>query len=86
MNSILTRTLLAVFTATIAVACAPPIESSIRGRVQESRDNEAYSKYRNDLERANLEREKARQAPLPILARDEWAKAEAAKRDAASKK
>jgi hypothetical protein len=54
--------------------------------VQESRDTEAYGQYRNDLARSNIEREKAGQAPVPILDREEWARNEAAKKDAVPKK
>jgi len=68
-----------------SVACTSPI-TQIRERVQETRDTEAYSKYMNDTARSNIEREKARQAPVPILSREEWAKSEAAKKEAASKK
>ena len=65
--------------------CMPPYEA-IRSRVQETRDREAYGKYRNDLARSNIDREKAGQAPVPILNREEWAEGEAAKEEAADKK
>lgn len=64
------------------LGCTPPWEA-IRSRVQGSRDAEAYGKYRNDLARSNIELEKAGQAPVSILNREEWFKAEAAKKEAA---
>ena len=75
----------AVFLICVAAAfagCTPPWDA-IRSRVQESRDTEAYGKYRNSLARSNIELEKAGQASVPILDREEWFKAEAAKKEAA---
>jgi len=65
--------------------CISPHEA-IRSRVQETQDREAYGKYRNDLARSNIDREKAGQPPIPILNREEWAEGEAATRGAAGKK
>ena len=58
---------------------------AIEGRIEESRSLEAYGHYRNDVARSNIDREKAGQAPVPILGREEWARSEAAQREAAQK-
>lgn len=85
MNKILTSAGLTLCVVLSVVACTPPWEAA-RTRVQETRDTEAFSKYRNDVARSNIEREKAGQAPMSILSREEWEKSEAAKKAAASKK
>ncbi len=85
MNQFVSRkTILVCFVAGF-IGCTSPYEA-IRSRVQETRDTEAYGKYRNDLARSNIDLEKAGQAPVPILNREEWAEGEAAKKEEAGKK
>ncbi len=67
------------------VGCTSPYEA-IKSRVQETRDREAYGKYRNDVARSNIDLEKAGQAPVPILNREEWTEGEVAKKEAVGKK
>jgi len=82
MNRVLSRTaFLLSFPAGIA-GCAASHEA-IQSRGEESRGSEAYGKYRNELARSNIEREKVGQAPVPILDREEWVRREAAKKEAA---
>jgi hypothetical protein len=83
MNRFLSRTAFLLIAAALA-GCVPS-NDAIDIRVQESRDTEAYGKYRNALARSNIEREKAGQAPVPILDREEWARDEAAKKEAVPK-
>jgi hypothetical protein len=78
MDRFLSRTAFLLFAGGLA-GCVPS-NDAIDIRVQESRDTEAYGKYRNALARSNTELEKAGQAPVPILERDEWVRAEAAKK------
>ena len=84
MNQTVFGTAFLVCFAAGVTGCISPHEA-IRSRVQESQAREAYGKYRNDLSRSNIDREKAGQAPLAILNREEWAEGEAAK-EAAGKK
>ena len=79
MDRFLSRTALLFFAAGLA-GCAPS-NDAIEIRAQESRDTEAYGKYRNALARSNIEREKAGQAPVPILDREEWVRKEAAQKE-----
>ena len=44
----------------------------IAGRIMESQDREAYSRYRTDAERISLEREKAGLAPQHVMTFEEW--------------
>ena len=85
MNQIVARSAFLICFAAGFVGCTSPVEA-IRSRVQETRDTEAYSKYRNGLARSNIDLEKAGQAPVPILNREEWAKGEAANEETAGKK
>jgi hypothetical protein len=39
----------------------------------DAHDTSAYNEYLKDAAQINLEREKARMAPAPILSRAEWA-------------
>ena len=82
MNRVLCRTaFLLCFAAGIA-GCAATHES-IQSRIEESQGLEAYGKYRNELARSNIEREKAGQVPVSILDREELVRREAAKKEAA---
>jgi hypothetical protein len=85
MDRFLSRTAFLLCFAAGGAGCVPS-NDAIGIRVQESRDTEAYGKYRNDLARSNIEREKAGQAPVPFLDREEWARNEAAKKDAVPEK
>jgi hypothetical protein len=78
MSRFLSMTAFLLFAAGLA-GCVPS-NDAIDIRVQESRDTQAYGKYRNTLARSNIELEKAGQAPVPIMGREEWARAEAAKK------
>jgi hypothetical protein len=82
MDRLLSRTAFLLCFAAGLAGCAASNEA-IESRVEESRSLEAYGKYRNELARSNIEREKAGQAPVPILDREEWAGSEEAKKQAA---
>ena len=83
MKQTLIGTAFLVWFAAGFTGCISPYEA-IRSRVQETQDREAYGKYRNDLARSNTDREKAGEAPIPILNREEWAQSEAAKKESSN--
>ena len=82
MDRVLSRTAFLLCIAAGIAGCAASHEA-IQGRVEASRGSEAYGKYRNELARSNIEREKAGQAPIPALEREEWARGQAAQKEAA---
>lgn len=82
MNRVLCRTAFLFCFAAGFTGCTSPHEA-IRNRIQETLDTEAYGKYRNGLAQSNIELEKAGQAPVPILNREDWVKGETAKKEAA---
>jgi hypothetical protein len=44
----------------------------IAGRIMESQDREAYSRYRTEADRLNFEREKTGLAPQHVMTFEEW--------------
>lgn len=81
MERVLSTTTFLLCLAAGIAGCAAPHEA-IERRVEESRDSQAYGKYRNELARSNIELEKTGQTPVPVLNRDEWTRAEAARKEA----
>ena len=51
-------------------------------KAQRSADLRTYTTYRTDMERINLDREKAKLKPSPIMAQEEWISAQTAGRPA----
>jgi hypothetical protein len=51
-------------------------------KAQRSADLATYAKYRTDMERINLDREKAGLKPSPIMVQEEWISAQTAGRPA----
>ena len=51
-------------------------------KVQRSADLRTYANYRTDMERINLDREKANLKPSPIMTQEEWISAQTAGRPA----
>lgn len=80
MDRALSRTAFLLFFAAGIAGCAASHEA-IQDRIEESQASLAYGKYRNELAHSNIELEKGGQTPVPVLTRDEWAKAEAATKE-----
>ena len=81
MDRTLSRTAFLLFLASGIAGCAASHEA-IHDRVEESQASLAYGKYRNDVAHSNIELEKGGQTPVPVLTREEWARSEAATKEA----